>query len=1016
MSIKDNNTPDYTLLAQSEYSTVVAEYTPIPKTDGSYQSEAQLEDSFIKQLQRQEYEYAHITTTNQLLANLRTQIEILNNTTLTDSEWDRLYTHQIAASNLGIKGKTQLLQHDNAQLLLQRDDGSHKNIILIDRKRIHRNHLQVINQYTPQGGTHQNRYDVTILINGLPITHIELKRRGASIKEAFNQIDRYQRESFWADTGLWEYIQIFIISNGTETRYYANTTRIGTAADTRKTDAGGYKFTMQWADATNTPIMDLEDFTATFLQKRVLLTILTRYCIYNTSQQLMIMRPYQIAATEKILERINTSTHQKTTGTLQAGGYIWHTTGSGKTLTSFKAAQLAKEHYNLDKVLFVVDRQDLDYKTMKDFNQYAEGSVSATNNTRQLQKTLEDPNQRIVVTTIQKLARFIKNNTKHPIYTQHVALIFDECHRSQFGSMHQAITKHFRNYHLFGFTGTPIFTANAASGGDIQFKTTAQAFGDCLHRYTIIDAGRDRTVLPFRIEYYSTMEENVQDPDTEIPAIDKQAALLDQRRINNIVDHIIKHYDQQTQRSYTYRAGKPHRNGYNSILAVSSVDAAKLYYDTFKKHPQVADIPEDINTRPTPGQKPKLKIATIYSFAPNEAETAASGQLPEENFDPTALDSLDKTARQHLDQAINDYNKLFQTNYSTDAQSFSGYYKDISQRLEQTQIDILIVVNMFLTGFDAKRLNTLWVDKNLQYHGLIQAFSRTNRIYDSSKAFGNIICYRNLQPDVEKALALFGNEDASGTIILRPYHEYHTDYLELIHEITKKYQVDRHIDDYKDFVTLFGKALKLRNILTKFDQFTEDQRGITERRFNDYTSRYLSIREELRDTTKTDKTNINDDITFEIGLVKRQEITLDTILELVDKYQNSTAADREIIIADLRSKMLASPTMRPKIDLIEDFLQESNPQGSFDDIFPEYITRKRNQELNTIIHEENLNKELTHQIMEEALRVGYLQTYGPTITQILPRINRFTRPDDLRELRTRVYDKLRKVLERYKDL
>ncbi|MDA3780062.1 MAG: type I restriction endonuclease subunit R, partial [Bacteroidales bacterium] len=696
------NNKDYGMVAQNPKSTVFAEYvTDYKKRAENYQSEDQLEKAFIKQLETQAYDYLKITKEEDLKLNLKTQLEKLNNYKFTDNEWESFFKSELANPNQSIGEKTTTIQEDHIKIL-KRDDKTSKNIYLIDKKNIHNNNLQVINQYATDKGKRTNRYDVTILVNGLPLVHIELKKRGVAIQEAFNQINRYQRESFWASSGLFEYVQLFVISNGTHTKYYSNTTRserikeVSRGAKKKgKRSSNSFEFTSWWADHTNRPITDLIDFSKTFFAKHSILNILTKYCIFTTEKQLLVMRPYQIVGTEKILNKIEVSTNYKKLGTVEAGGYIWHTTGSGKTLTSFKTAQLASKLSYIDKVLFVVDRKDLDYQTMKEYDKFEKGSANSNTSTAKLQKQLEDPNANIIITTIQKLDRFIGKNKGHKIFNGHIVLIFDECHRSQFGDMHKAITKAFNQYHLFGFTGTPIFAVNSSSSGKIDLKTTEQAFGVKLHTYTIVDAIADKNVLPFKVDYYSTLRKAENIEDKKVNNIDREKALSEPKRLTNIVNYIREHFDQKTKRNSFYKLKDRRLAGFNSIFAVSSIDMAKKYYAEFQK--QLKDLPSD----------KKLKVATIYSFGVNEEEIDG---VVDENSEDTS--GLDKSSRDFLDNAIKDYNKMFGTSYDTSSNKFQNYYKDVSERVKNREIDILIVVNMFLTGFDATTLNTLWVDKN----------------------------------------------------------------------------------------------------------------------------------------------------------------------------------------------------------------------------------------------------------------------------------------------------------------
>jgi type I restriction enzyme R subunit len=744
----------YNIITSTDEATVVAEYSPSFRTAADYQSEADLESEFIELLTGQGYERFFINNEAALIKNLRHQLEILNDFTFSDDEWKRFFAECIASSNEGIIEKTRKIQDDHIQIL-KRDDGSTKNVYLLDKKNIHNNGLQVINQYEESRGAHETRYDVTILVNGLPLVHVELKRRGVAIREAFNQIKRYQRDSFWAASGLYEYVQLFVISNGTHTKYYSNTTRDlhikemgeGERRKSKKT-SNSFEFTSFWADANNKVIPDLVDFTKTFFSKHTLLSILTRYCVFTSEELLLVMRPYQIAATEQILRRIVITTNLKKTGTTDAGGYIWHTTGSGKTLTSFKTAQLATNLEDIDKVLFVVDRKDLDYQTMKEYDRFEKGAANGSKSTKELEKNLRDPSARIIITTIQKLDVFVSKNKAHDIYKSHIVIIFDECHRSQFGDMHKKIIKAFKNYHIFGFTGTPIFAVNASSGGKSYLKTTPQTFGEKLHAYTIVDAINDENVLPFRIDFINTVKQKDDIKDKSVKAIDVEKAMNAPERIREVVTYTLDHFDQKTKRNFHYSLKGKRLAGFNSIFAVSSIPMAMKYYQEFKE--QLAE------------RSSKLTVATIFSYSANEDDPEDA--LLDEEFDN---DKLDKSSRDFLESAIGDYNTVFSTSYDTSSDSFQNYYKDLSKRVKNREVDLLIVVNMFLTGFDATTLNTLWVDKNLKQHGLIQAFSRTNRILNSVKNFGNIICFRDLKQATDDAIALFGDKDAGGIVLLK---------------------------------------------------------------------------------------------------------------------------------------------------------------------------------------------------------------------------------------------------------
>lgn len=1007
----------FNIVAQSNESTVVTEYKPQSKRSEAYQSEADLEQEFIRLLCELGYERLTIHKEADLIANLRTQLEKLNNYRFTDGEWKRFWDEVLANTNSGILEKTRLIQEDYVQVL-RRDNGESKNIQLIDKKCIHNNSLQVINQYAisaEEGAAHNNRYDVTVLVNGLPLIHIELKRRGVPIREAFNQIDRYQRDSFWASSGLYEFVQIFVISNGTNTKYYSNTTRFNHIKDTKAQKAkksktsNSFEFTSFWADANNRIIPDLVDFTKTFFCKHTILNILTRYCVFTAENMLLVMRPYQIVATERILNRIEIANNYKKYGSVAGGGYIWHTTGSGKTLTSFKTAQLATKLNYIDKVLFVVDRKDLDYQTMKEYDRFEKGAANSNTSTAVLKRQLEDDNARIIITTIQKLATFIKKNAGHSVFDKRVVIIFDECHRSQFGDMHQAITKYFKKYHLFGFTGTPIFAVNAGVSKNPTLRTTEQAFGDQLHAYTIVDAINDKNVLPFRVDYIKTMDTEPDIDDKEVWDINREKAFLAPERIRLVTDYILTHFDQKTYRgdkTYTYSvlqniaevasAGskqqieeikqKQRVSGFNSIFAVSSVDAAKLYYAEFQR--QMAENPQK-----------RLKVAVIYSYGANEEET--DGILDEENPEDTS--ALDQSSRDFLDAAIRDYNGIFHTNYSTDGDKFQNYYKDVSLRMKNKELDLLIVVNMFLTGFDATTLNTLWVDKNLKMHGLIQAYSRTNRILNSIKVFGNIVCFRNLQKRTDDAISLFGDKEAGGIVLMRGYKDYyfgyedadgkyHPGYQDMIEELTTKFPLTEERitgeQRQKEFIVLFGAILRIRNLLTSFDEFAGSE-ILSERDFQDYLGRYQDLRDEWKNHKPGgEKEDITDDIVFEIELIKQIEINIDYILMLVQKYHDSHCDDKEILIT-IQKAVDASPELRSKKALIETFIAGINDVSDVMLEWRTFVAEEKERQLVTIIQEENLKDEETRRFMDSAFRDGSVKTTGTDIDKLMPPISRF---------------------------
>lgn len=1015
----------YNIVLSTNESTVVTEYEPQTQRSDAYQSEADLEAAFIKMLCEQGYEYVTIHNEAALVSNLRRQLELLNNYQFTDKEWDSFFKGKIANANESIADKTKKIQEDFVQNLT-REDGTTKNISLIDKKNIHNNRLQVINQYEENAGAHNTRYDVTVLVNGLPLVHIELKRRGVAIKEAFNQIDRYQRDSFWAGCGLYEYVQIFVISNGTSTKYYSNTTRashikeVGNTAKKRgmKT-SNSFEFTSYWADGNNRIISDLVDFTKTFFAKHTILNILTRYCVFTSEELLLVMRPYQIVATERILNRIEISTNYKKTGTIDAGGYIWHTTGSGKTLTSFKTAQLATRLPYIDKVLFVVDRKDLDYQTIKEYDRFEKGAANGNKSTAVLQKQLEDDTSRIIVTTIQKLDVFITKNPNHPIRHKYIVLVFDECHRSQFGDMHTKIVggvikrgersvkvnKYFTDYHIFGFTGTPIFSANAGRGINPNLRTTEQAFGDKLHTYTIVDAINDGNVLPFRIDYINTVKHKDDSKDKKVFAIDTEEALASKERVSEIVKYILEHFDQKTIRNKYYNLKGQRVNGFNSMFAVSSIPMCKKYYTELKK--QIADSHRD------------LTIATIFSYAANE-EDAANGILEDESF---YVDGLDQNSRDFLDMAIDDYNKKFKTNFDTSSKGFQDYYKDLSQRVKNREVDLLIVVNMFLTGFDATTLNTLWVDKNLKMHGLIQAFSRTNRILNSVKTFGNIVCFRDLEKETNDAIALFGNKDAHGIVLLKSYEDYYygcTDdngkeikgYEARIEELLNRFPLGTPImgeKNEKDFIVLFGNILRLRNILSAFDKFAGNEL-LSPIDFQDYTGMYHDLYEKYK-SKSDEKDSILDDVVFEMELVKQVEVNIDYILMLVAKYKDSNCKDKEILVS-IDKAIKSSLQLRSKRELIENFIATINASSDVNAEWRQFVIEQREADISELITEERLKPVETRKFVDNAFRDGVLKTTGTDVDRLLPPVSRFGGGNRSKKKQT-VIDKLKSFFEKY---
>ena len=1002
----------YNIVVATDESTVVSEYVPEYSAGNAYQSEAELEQAFIKQLQAQGYAYLPIHHEEELITNLRHQLELLNSYTFTENEWNRFFTNNLASKNEGIIEKTRKIQTDHVQIL-QRDDGTTKNIYLLDKKNIHNNRLQVINQFEETQGRHETRYDVTILVNGFPLVHVELKRRGVAIREAFNQIKRYQRESFWAASGLFEYVQIFVISNGTHSKYYSNTTRSYHIKETSEAErnqskktSNSFEFTSYWADANNKPIPDLMDFTKTFFAKHTLLNVLTKYCVFTTEDLLLVMRPYQIAATERILSKIEIASNYKKTGTIEAGGYIWHTTGSGKTLTSFKTAQLASMLPYIDKVLFVVDRKDLDYQTMKEYDRFQKGAANSNTSTRILQRQLEDPSAKIIITTIQKLDRFISLNRTHDVYKKHVVIIFDECHRSQFGDMHRKIIKSFKNYHLFGFTGTPIFAVNASNNGNPLMKTTEQVFGDKLHTYTIVDAINDGNVLPFRIDYINTVKMKDRVEDKSVSAIDTEKALEAPERIREIVCYILDHFDQKTKRNSFYTLKGQRVAGFNSILAVSSIPMAMKYYTELKR--QLAERGRE------------LMVATIFSYSANEADP--EDVFPDENFD---TDSLPPTAREFLGSAIADYNAAFNVNFDTSADKFENYYKDLSLRVKKREVDLLVVVNMFLTGFDATTLNTLWVDKNLRLHGLLQAFSRTNRILNSVKTYGNIVCFRNLQKETDEAIALFGDKDAGSIVLLKDYDSYYhgyndehgkhqPGYTELIEELQTKFPLGQAITGearQKEFIKLYGAILRLKNILTAFDNF-EGNEILAERDFQDYLSVYIDLYQEFSKAKENEKEKINDDIVFEIELIKQIEINIDYILMLVAKYHASNCKDKSILVS-IDKAIGSSTQLRSKRELIKNFIETINASTNVDEDWRAFVLKQKEADLNAIVGEENLKFEETKKFLDNAFRDGVLRTTGTDIDKILPPISRFAVAGSREAKKQGIITKLMSFFEKY---
>ena len=991
-------------IAEMTNGIILANYEKILQVQEAYQSEAELEESMIKNLVLQGYERFNGKTSDDLYKNLKIQIEKLNKVTFTDEEWKRFLAEFLDSPNDGMIEKTRKIQENHIYDFIF-DDGHLKNIKIIDKKNIHNNFLQVTNQIR-QEGTHNNRYDVTILVNGLPLVHIELKKRGVNLHEAFNQIHRYSKESFNAENSLYKYVQIFVISNGTYTRYFANTTA---------QNKNHYEFTCEWADAKNRVIRDLEDFTATFFEKRTMLEVLTKYCVFDSNNTLLIMRPYQIAATERILWKIESSFQSRKAGKIEAGGFIWHTTGSGKTLTSFKTAKLATELDYIDKVFFVVDRKDLDYQTMKEYQKFQPDSVNGSKDTKELKRSIEKQDNKIVVTTIQKLNEFVKKNSNHEIYDKYCVIIYDECHRSQFGDAQKNIRKSFKHYYQFGFTGTPIFPENA-----LGVETTAGIFGAQLHSYVITDAIRDEKVLKFKVDYndirpkFKSAESETD--EKKIKAIEKKM-LLHPERISEITEYILKVYNTKTHRNEQYDLKHRRLIGFNAMFAVQSVEAAKLYYEEFKK--QQRDISEE----------KRLKIATIYSFTANEEQNAI-GDIPDENFEPGAMDS---SSKEFLDKVISDYNGYFKTNYSTNGKEFQNYYKDLSQKVKDKEIDLLIVVGMFLTGFDAPTLNTLFVDKNLRYHGLIQAFSRTNRILNKVKTFGNIVCFRNLEKATEDAIKTFGDENSVNVILEKSYDEYingFTDeetgksmkgYVDLCNEIVDKFPnpVEIELDsEKKEFAELFGELLKSENILRNFDEFENFEKIISDRQMQDMKSVYVDICEDIRNTRKNDENKNREegidfsDIEFQIDLLKTDEINLDYILSLILK-KSKEHDDIETLKSEIRRIIRTSLGTRAKEDLVMNFinktdLSELKNSGDILESFYKYANEEKKIKIDELIENESLKKD-SERFIEKSINKGFVDYAGAELDSILPPTSR--RKGAREAKKQTVLQKIRNIVE-----
>lgn len=1028
----------YSTIAELQNFIVLDSYTKnflINEPPAGYQSEAALEHELIKDLQGQGYEYLpNLVTPEALLANVRKQLQTLNNVAFTDAEWKRFLEEYLDKASDSITDKTRKVQDDYIYDFVF-DDGHIQNIYLVDKQNVARNKVQVINQFE-QTGTHANRYDVTILVNGLPMVHVELKKRGVAIREAFNQVHRYSKESFNSESSLYKYLKIFVISNGTDTRYFANTT---------KRNKNSFDFTMNWAKSDNTLIKDLRDFTATFFQKNTLLQVLLTYSVFDTSETLLIMRPYQIAATERLIWKVKSSYQAKQWSKPEGGGYIWHTTGSGKTLTSFKAARLATQLDFIDKVFFVVDRKDLDYQTMKEYQRFSPDSVNGSDSTAGLKRNIDKDDNKIIVTTIQKLNNLMKSEAALPVYEQQVVFIFDECHRSQFGEAQKNLHKKFKRYYQFGFTGTPIFPENALGA-----ETTASVFGRELHSYVITDAIRDEKVLKFKVDYNDVRPQfkslETETDEIKLTAAENKRLLLHPDRIKEVSQYILNNFKLKTHRN---QGGQ---KGFNAMFAVNSVEAAKLYY-------------EELNNLQKDDEK-KLKITTIFSYAANEEQNAV-GDIQEENFEPSAMDS---SAKEFLAKAIKDYNEMFRTSFGVDSKEFQNYYRDLAKRVKSQDIDLVIVVGMFLTGFDAPTLNTLFVDKNLRYHGLMQAFSRTNRIYDATKTFGNIVTFRDLEQATVDAITLFGDKNTKNVVLEKSYEEYlkgFTDiatgdarkgYIDIVKELKEQFpQPDEIVTeaDKKAFVKIFGEYLKVENILQNYDEFTnlkelqtidknnpdalaafKDSHFLTDedvtemlktdvlqdRAVQDYRSTYNDIRDWVRrekEGKAPEESKIDwDDVVFEIDLLKSQEIDLDYILELVFEHNKKTK-DKELLVDEVRRIIRSSIGNRAKEGLIVDFIHETDLEPIQDksgiiSAFFVYAQKKQKEEAADLIVEEKLNEEAAKRYIQTSLKHEYASDNGTDLNAILPKMSPLN-PQYLTKKQS-VFQKISAFIEKFKGI
>ncbi len=1028
---------DYKTIAETKHFIVLDRYQRDSVVKEDYQSEDALEREFIGDLEDQGYTYAtEIRTPEAMLANVRVQLQELNDVRFTEDEWKRFVEKYLDPANENSTDKARKLHEDYIHDFVF-DDGHIENIYLLNKKNVLNNNLQVIKQFE-QTGSHANRYDVTILVNGLPLVQVELKKRGVAIREAFNQVHRYSKESFNSDNSLYKYLQLFVISNGTDSRYFANTT---------KRNKNSFDFTMNWAKADNSLIKDLKDFTATFFQKHTLLEVLLKYSVFGADNTLLVMRPYQIAATERILWKIKSAYEAKKWSNTEGGGFIWHTTGSGKTLTSFKAARLATELDFVDKVFFVVDRKDLDYQTMKEYQRFSPDSVNGSENTAGLKRNMEKDDNKIIVTTIQKLNNLMRGDDDLPIYNKQVVFIFDECHRSQFGEAQKNLQKKFKRYYQFGFTGTPIFPQNALSA-----ETTGGVFGRELHSYVITDAIRDEKVLKFKVDYNDVRPQfqaiETEQDEKKLTAAENKQALLHPDRIREISGYILKNFSLKTHRAHMGA------KGFNAMFAVSSVDAAKAYYEAF------SELQKDVE------EKKRLKVATIFSFAANEEQDAV-GDIPDESFEVSAMNS---SAKEFLSAAIGDYNAAFKTNYGIDSKGFQNYYRDLAQRVKKQEVDLLIVVGMFLTGFDAPTLNTLFVDKNLRYHGLLQAFSRTNRIYDATKTFGNIVTFRDLEQSTVDSITLFGNSNTKNVVLEKSYKEYmegFTDiatgkacrgYVEVVNELRSRFPDPSEIakeQDKKDFVKLFGEYLRVENVLRNYDEFTglsalqevdlEDAEAVeafkakhylsdddleamqkvevpSERLVQDYRSTYNDTRDWLRrqkDGEQKDESTIDwDDVVFEVDLLKSQEINLDYILELIFEHNKKTKNKNDLIV-EVRRVIRASIGSRAKESLIVDFINQTNlddigEKANVIDAFFTFAQAEQKREADLLIRSEELNQEEAKRYIKASLKRKYATENGTALNATLPKMSPLN--PQYKTKKQTVFQKISAFVEKFKDV